>query len=97
MNLRWPLVSYSEAIPACNSALRIAPDDIAALNNKGIALQSLGDLQARLSEFEVAKLSYSKAIAAYNSALIIAPDEHPSLLSTTKGLRCEVWVICKQG
>ena len=31
-------------------------------------------MQARLSEFEAAKLSYSEAIAAYNSALVIAPD-----------------------
>jgi tetratricopeptide (TPR) repeat protein len=61
-------------IAAFNSALRIAPDDIAALNNKGIALRCLADLQAELSEFEDAELCYCEAIAAFNSALLIAPD-----------------------
>ncbi|MEG4489000.1 tetratricopeptide repeat protein, partial [Microcoleus sp. D2_18a_B4] len=66
--------SYSEAVAAFNSALLIAPDSITALNNKGIALRYLGDLQAGLSEFEDAKQSYSEAVAAFNSALLIAPD-----------------------
>jgi tetratricopeptide (TPR) repeat protein len=46
---------------------------------KGIALQSLGKLQAQLSEFEAAKLSYSEAIAAFNSALLIAPEDIAAL------------------
>ncbi|MEG4090204.1 hypothetical protein [Microcoleus sp. Pol12B4] len=65
---------HLEAVAAYNSALLIAPDDIAALTNKGNALQSLGELQAQLSEFETAKQSYFEAIAACNSALLIAPD-----------------------
>jgi hypothetical protein len=40
-----------------DSALLIAPDDIATLSNKGSALRCLGDLQAGLSEFEAAKQS----------------------------------------
>ena len=76
--------SYSEAIDACNSALLIALDDIAALNNKGSALQSLGKLQAGLSEFEAAKqVSHPEAIDAFNSALLIAPDYITAL--TNKG------------
>ena len=87
--------SYFEAIAAYNSALIIAPDEINVLTNKGIALQSVSQLQAKLSEFEAAKQSYFEAIAAYNSALIIAPDD--IWLSPTKGMRCDIWVICKQG
>jgi tetratricopeptide (TPR) repeat protein len=76
---------YLDAIAAFNSALGIAANDIAALNNKGIALQSLGDLQAGLSKFEAAKQFYLDAIAAFNSALEIAPDDHIAALKN-KGL-----------
>jgi tetratricopeptide (TPR) repeat protein len=76
---------YLDAIAAFDSALEIAPKDIAALNNKGSALQSLGDLQAGLSEFEAAKQSYSKAIAALNLALEIAPDDRIAALKN-KGI-----------
>jgi len=62
-----------------NSALLIAPDFIGALNSKGNALRSLGDLQAKLSEFEAAKQFYLEAIAAHNSALRIAPDYQHAL------------------
>jgi tetratricopeptide (TPR) repeat protein len=42
-------------------------------------MQSLGNLQAQLSEFESAKLSYFDAIAAFNSALLLAPDYNYAL------------------
>ncbi|MEG4120718.1 hypothetical protein QUA43_25020 [Microcoleus sp. N9_B4] len=82
---------YLDAIAAFDSALEIAPDDddIAALNNnKGIALQSLGDLQAGLSEFEAAKQSYSEAIDALDSALLIAPHDIDTLSNKGSALRC---------
>jgi tetratricopeptide (TPR) repeat protein len=82
---------YLDAIAAFDSALEIAPDDddIAALNNnKGIALQSLGDLQAGLSEFEAAKQSYSEAIDALDSALLIAPRDIDTLSNKGSALRC---------
>jgi len=65
---------YLETVAAYDRELILTPDDYATLNNKGVALQRLGELQAQLSEFEVAKQSYSEAIAALNSALLIAPD-----------------------
>jgi len=75
---------YLEAIAAYNTALQLAPDDVNALNNKGIALQSLGDLQSQLSQHQDALLSYENAIASYNAALQLAPD-HVSALSN-KGI-----------
>jgi tetratricopeptide (TPR) repeat protein len=79
---------YLEAIAAYNRQLILTPDDIGALNNKGIALRCLGDLQAGLSEFEAAKQSYSDAIAALNSALLIAPDDIGALNNKGIALRC---------
>ncbi|MEG4588891.1 hypothetical protein QUA54_27290 [Microcoleus sp. MOSTC5] len=66
---------YLEAVAAYDRDLIITPDDNDTLNNKGLALQKIGNLQAELSEFEVAKLSYLEAIAALNSALLIVPDD----------------------
>ncbi|MEG4941297.1 hypothetical protein QUA80_13855, partial [Microcoleus sp. F4-D5] len=65
---------YLEAVAAYDREFILTPDSKATLNNKGIALGALGDLQVQLSEFEAAKLSYSEALAALNSALLIAPD-----------------------
>ncbi|MEG5019047.1 MULTISPECIES: hypothetical protein, partial [unclassified Microcoleus] len=48
---------YFEAVAACDRALIKTPEDPATLNGKGMALRSLGDLQANLSEFEAAKQS----------------------------------------
>ena len=71
---------YLDAIAAFEKALEIALNDNYALNNKGIALRCLGDLQAGLSEFEDdAKQSYSKAIAAFDSSLEIAPNDNYAL------------------
>ncbi|MEG5060877.1 hypothetical protein QUB60_23755 [Microcoleus sp. A2-C5] len=66
---------YLEAVAALDRQIILTPDDYATLQVKGIALRSLGELQAQLSEFEAAKLSYSEAIAAYNCALLITPDD----------------------
>ncbi|MBC1329693.1 tetratricopeptide repeat protein, partial [Trichormus variabilis] len=51
-----------------------APDYINALNNKGVALQSLGNLQTKLAQHPQAIQSYTSAIAAYDQALNLAPD-----------------------
>ncbi|MDJ0708347.1 MAG: hypothetical protein QNJ46_34175, partial [Leptolyngbyaceae cyanobacterium MO_188.B28] len=66
---------YLEAIEAYDEALARAPDDINALNNKGNALASLGDLQRRLSQHPDALGSYQQAIEAYDEALARAPDD----------------------
>ncbi|XZN93716.1 MAG: tetratricopeptide repeat protein [Microcoleus sp.] len=66
---------YFEAVAAYNRELVLTPDNNEVpINNKGIALKCLGNLQVNLSEFEEAKQSYSEAISALNSALLIAPD-----------------------
>ena len=66
---------YSDAIIAFNSALHIAPDSIAALNNKGNALQRLANLQAaKLSEPQEAIKNYQEALEMFNRCLAIAPN-----------------------
>ncbi|MEG4419248.1 hypothetical protein QUA70_11655, partial [Microcoleus sp. LAD1_D5] len=70
---------YLEEVAAYDREIILTFDSKATLNSKGIALRSLGALQAQLSEFEAAKLSYSEAIAAFNSALLIAPDYNYAL------------------
>jgi tetratricopeptide (TPR) repeat protein len=65
---------YREAIAAYDAALKLAPDDIYAHNNKGNVLQRLGALQAQLTQHEQAQASYQAAIAAYDAALKLAPD-----------------------
>jgi tetratricopeptide (TPR) repeat protein len=67
-------VEYQEAIAAYDEALRRAPDDVSAHNNKGLALQRLGELQAGLAQHEAALTSYANSIAAYDEALRRAPD-----------------------
>jgi tetratricopeptide (TPR) repeat protein len=78
---------YLEAVTAYDRQIILTPDDEATLNNKGIALRCLGDLQAQLSEFEAAKLSYSEAIAAFNSALQLAPDDIAALKNKGNALQ----------
>ena len=68
------LTQFQEAIAAYNEALRRAPDYVTVHNNKGVALQSLGDLQADLSKQEEATRSYTQSIAAFDEALRRAPD-----------------------
>jgi tetratricopeptide (TPR) repeat protein len=68
------LIEYPEAIEAFDEALRIAQDNVAAHNNKGIALQSVGKLQAELWRHDEATKSYARAIESYDEALRIAPD-----------------------
>jgi tetratricopeptide (TPR) repeat protein len=74
---------YREAISAYDDALKLAPDDVNALNNKGSALQRLGDLQSGLAQHKEAMQSYSLAISAYDTALKLAPDNVYAL--TNKG------------
>ncbi|MBD1827958.1 hypothetical protein NDI47_21140 [Microcoleus vaginatus GB1-A2] len=79
---------YLEAVRVYDRELILTPDRKATLNNKGIALQWLGSLQAGLSEFEDAKQSYSEASAVLNSALLIAPDDIAALINKGIALRC---------
>jgi tetratricopeptide (TPR) repeat protein len=67
-------IEYQEAIAAYDEALRRAPDDVPAHNNRGTALHRLGDLQAVISQHEEAARSYDRAIAAFDEALRKAPD-----------------------
>uniref|UniRef100_UPI0039C63306 tetratricopeptide repeat protein n=1 Tax=Calothrix sp. CCY 0018 TaxID=3103864 RepID=UPI0039C63306 len=66
---------YQQAIESFDEVLRIAPDDINAHVNKGIALQGLGELQADLSQHQDAQNSYTQAIVSYNQVLSRAPDD----------------------
>ena len=45
-----------------------------ALNNKGNSLKSLADLQAALSQHQLAQQTYGESIAAYDAAIERAPD-----------------------
>jgi tetratricopeptide (TPR) repeat protein len=65
--------NYAQAVDAYDRALALAPDDIAALNNRGNALQGLADLQAGLSQTDAAQQSYAQAVDAYDRALKLAP------------------------
>ncbi|ALF54299.1 hypothetical protein ACX27_17930 [Nostoc piscinale CENA21] len=65
---------YLEAVAAYNQELSITPDDTATLNNRGVALQNLGELQTQLAQHPQAIQSYTDAITAYNQALTLAPD-----------------------
>ncbi len=67
---------YLEAVTAYDRALITTPDDRrGTLNNKGIVLLNLGQLQKGIGEFEAAKQSLSDALATCNLALLISPDE----------------------
>ena len=68
------LIEYQEAIAAFDEVLRIAPEEVPAHNNKGIALQGLGEVQTTLSQYEDALKSYAQAIAAFDEVLRRAPD-----------------------
>ncbi|MEL6469849.1 MAG: hypothetical protein AAFQ74_08985, partial [Cyanobacteria bacterium J06623_4] len=65
---------YKEAITAYNKDLGINPDNTATLNNQGLSLQRLADLQAALSQHQQAEQTYTASIAAYDAALGRAPD-----------------------
>lgn len=67
--------SYFDAIAAYDSALLIAPDLLNPLNNKGIALRSLGDLQEQLSERQEALKNWQEALEMFNRYLAIAPND----------------------
>ena len=67
-------LSYCESIAAFNSALLIAPDSIAALNNKGKVLLSLGGLKAKLSEQQEALKNCQEALEMFNRYLAITPN-----------------------
>jgi tetratricopeptide (TPR) repeat protein len=66
---------YLEAIAASDVDLRLAPNNVAARGNKGMALLRLGEVQAALAEQEHAVATYYDAIAAYDAALTRAPDQ----------------------
>jgi tetratricopeptide (TPR) repeat protein len=66
--------AYDDAVAACDQALQRALDAVAAHNNKGSALRSLGDLLAGLSRHQEALQAYRDATAAYDQALLRAPD-----------------------
>ncbi len=69
------LQKLCEAIEAYHQDLVHNPDNVATLNNKGLSLQRLADLQAALSQHEKAEASYAESIAAYDAALHRAPDD----------------------
>ncbi len=66
--------AYREALASLDQALRRAPDDVVAYNEKGLILWRLGELRAALSDHAGAEGAYTEAIAAYGEALTRAPD-----------------------
>lgn len=53
---------------------RCAPGLVAALNNNGLALASLGELQAMQAQYPAAEQCYAQAVASFDEALSRAPD-----------------------
>jgi hypothetical protein len=51
---------YAQAVAASDRTLELAPDDINALNSKGNALQSWGNLAAKLSRDAEAEDRYER-------------------------------------
>ncbi|HEY3266615.1 MAG TPA: tetratricopeptide repeat protein [Armatimonadota bacterium] len=66
---------YALAAASFDQALKLAPDDVGVLNNKGNVLQGLGELQAALSQHKQAAKTYALAVASYDQALVRAPDD----------------------
>ncbi|MDB9527944.1 hypothetical protein PN498_18265 [Oscillatoria sp. CS-180] len=58
---------YTEAISAYEQALIGNPEETATLNNKGLSLQRLADLQAALSQHGLAQASYEASIVAFDA------------------------------
>ncbi|XQQ05359.1 MAG: hypothetical protein EDM05_65035 [Leptolyngbya sp. IPPAS B-1204] len=79
---------YHEAIAAYDQALLQVPDDISALNNKGLTLQCLAEVQATLSQCQNAIQSYAAAIAVFDQALQQAPDDISALNNKGIALQC---------
>ena len=67
--------SYERAIAAYDRALTLAPDDIYALNNQGLALNNLGDLYDELSEEKAAIKCWQAALDSFSHSLKIAPSD----------------------
>jgi tetratricopeptide (TPR) repeat protein len=70
---------YLEAIAAYDKSLTLAPDYVCVLNNKGIALQRLGELQTQLGDHSAALSSFTRAIGVYNRVLALFPDDFYAL------------------
>ncbi|BAZ27892.1 TPR repeat protein [Cylindrospermum sp. NIES-4074] len=78
---------YGEAVAAYKQDLKFTPDDTATLNNLGVVLKSLGDLQIRLSLYSQALQSYNDAIAACDSLLTFAPNDNKVLSNKGNALQ----------
>ena len=60
--------------PCSIQDLQLAPDDLAALNSKGLALYSLGDVYSALSQHQDAIHAFQDAIVVFDQDLQLAPD-----------------------
>ncbi|HEY0069585.1 MAG TPA: hypothetical protein VGE04_06410 [Chloroflexia bacterium] len=69
------LEEYTGSISSYDAVLKMAPDDVAVIGNKGLVLQALGDLQAGLAQHEQAQESYRLSISSYDAALSLAPND----------------------
>jgi len=54
------------------------------LNNQGLALQSLGDLQAELSQQQDAINTWQSALAAFTRCLEVAPSDGENALALAR-------------
>jgi tetratricopeptide (TPR) repeat protein len=84
---------YGAAVGAYDQVLAVTPDDIAALHNKGGALQSWADLRAQRSDRAGAEEKYSAAVEAYDRAVALAPNYINAL--TNKGIALRRWALMK--
>lgn len=73
------LVSYVDSIAAFDDALQRAPDYVNALNNKGLALIKLSQLQLNQAQESDVVESLQNALGAFQQVLTIAPNDSTAL------------------
>jgi hypothetical protein len=67
--------SHTAAITACDGALALAPGYVDALNNKGLALQSRGGLDAAQENQIGASEDWQVAVATWTRSLALASEQ----------------------
>lgn len=63
------------AVLAYDKALAIAPGAIGSLNNKGRALQRLGQMSAAIGEFSASVQFFKESLEVFETSLAVAPDD----------------------
>ncbi len=70
---------FAKALECFEKALKLKPDSVGALCNKGAALYSLGDCKMKMRDTYGAGDCFRKAIASYGQALKLGPKDKDAL------------------